>query len=283
MINEYHRPKTLEEALTLLTRPNTVALGGGTALNNPDYQSAQFPSGPIAVVDLQALGLNTIEPRGKTFAIGATVTLHTLMEHTEMSPALKEALRDEATHNLRQMATIAGSLVACDGRSAFAAVMLALDAELTVVSDQLSVTSNQLPVNSEQTPGAGSHSTLLTHRVLRLGEFLPLRRLPGKLISEIIIPANVTLAYAKVSRTPADWPIVCAALARWPSGRTRLALGGYGAAPLLAMDGPEASGVETAARSAYAAAGDEWGTAEYRCELAAVLAQRCLQTLETQP
>ena len=33
MITAYHRPQTLEEALTLLSHPNTLALGGGTLLS----------------------------------------------------------------------------------------------------------------------------------------------------------------------------------------------------------------------------------------------------------
>jgi hypothetical protein len=56
----------------------------------------------------------------------------------------------------------------------------------------------------------------------------------------------------------------------------RLALGGFGSAPLLALDGPEASGIDQVARDAYSHAGDQWATAEYRQEAAAVLARRCL-------
>ncbi len=84
-----------------------------------------------------------------------------------------------------------------------------------------------------------------------LGDFLPLRteRVTGKLITSISIPLNTKLAFEYVSRTPADKPIVCAALAQWNSGRTRLVLGGYGKNPSLAMDGTEAAGIETAARN----------------------------------
>jgi CO/xanthine dehydrogenase FAD-binding subunit len=87
------------------------------------------------------------------------------------------------------------------------------------------------------------------------------------------------MAYESVARTPADLPIVCAAAAGWPSGRTRLALGGFGMAPLLALDGPEPEGAEIAARSAYSDAGDEWASAEYRREIAPVLARRCIEQL----
>jgi CO/xanthine dehydrogenase FAD-binding subunit len=119
--------------------------------------------------------------------------------------------------------------------------------------------------------------------VIGLGDLLPLRsdRLRGKLITQIKVPRNVALAYEYVARTPADLPIVCTALAQWPSGRTRLALGGFGAVPFLACDGPETAGVETAAKEAYSQAEDEWGSAEYRMEIAVVLAGRCLDSIET--
>jgi CO/xanthine dehydrogenase FAD-binding subunit len=118
---------------------------------------------------------------------------------------------------------------------------------------------------------------------LSLGDLLPVRgeRLEGCLITNITIPLNARLAYEVVARTPADLPIVCVALARWPSGRVRLALGGYGTAPVLALDGPEAGGAEQAAKIAYSQAGDEWASAEYRQDMAAVLALRCLSRVES--
>jgi CO/xanthine dehydrogenase FAD-binding subunit len=53
MITTYHRPQTLDEALTLLTQPNTVPLGGGTLLSRPTTDSVQ-------AVDLQSLGLDSL-------------------------------------------------------------------------------------------------------------------------------------------------------------------------------------------------------------------------------
>jgi len=55
-----------------------------------------------------------------------------------------------------------------------------------------------------------------------------------------------------------------------------LALGGYNEAPLTAFDGPNAQGLEVAARSAYSQAEDDWASAEYRQHIAGVLASRCL-------
>jgi CO/xanthine dehydrogenase FAD-binding subunit len=248
MIIEYHRPKTIDEALALLARAYlvTAPLAGGSVLNRPTSQ-------PIAAVDLQSLGLNSLHRRGNILELGATLTLQSLLQAPGLQPALGRAILHEATYNLRQVATVAGTLVSADGRSPFATAMLALDAAL-----------NLLP--GDDNP-------------LALGDLLPVRaeRLYRRLITMVTIPLNVQLAYEYVARTPADQPIVCVAAAVWPSGRTRLALGGYGTTPLLAFDGSEANGAEIAAQSAYAQAGDEWASAEYRMEIAGILARRCIQ------
>ncbi len=242
MITAYHRPQTLDEALRLLTQPNTVPLGGGTLLSQPTVN-------PVTVVDLQHLSLDTLRVSGINLEIGATLTLQALLESEHCPPALKSALKLEAPLNSRNSATVAGTLFSCDGRSPFATALLALDAKVTIVNRPSSI--------------------------VHLGEFLPLR--PRGLITFITMPLNPKLAFEFVSRTPADKPIICAALTQWNSGRTRLALGGYGKSPLLAMDGTEAEGLEAAASNAYHEANDEWASAEYRMDVAAVLAKRCLE------
>jgi CO/xanthine dehydrogenase FAD-binding subunit len=253
MITEYHRPESLDDAVSLLSRPNAYPLGGGTMLSKPTQES-------IEVIDLQTLGLNKIHKKGNNLEIGATATLQQLLENSSAPTALKVALRLEAPFNLRNAATAAGTLVAADGRSPFTTILLALDAKLTLAGE---------PKTDSGQPS----------RVIALGEYLPLRpgSLQRKLIIGIEIPLSTKLAFETVARTPADKPLVCAALAHWASGRTRLALGGFGKVPLLAMDGTEASGLESTARNAYHEAEDEWASAEYRMQMAATLAVRCLQ------
>jgi CO/xanthine dehydrogenase FAD-binding subunit len=249
MITAYHRPKTLEEALTLLAQPKRTPLGGGTLLSKQKTDS-------VEAVDLQSLNLDTIEKQGNSLKIGATVTLQELLESDDCPEALKPAIKLEAPLNLRNAATVAGTLVSCDGRSTFGTIMLALDAKV----EQAKL----------------DHSNIES-RTSNIGDFLPLRNSQGWLITSITIPLNTKLAFEYVSRTPADKPIVCAALAQWNSGRTRLALGGCGKSPLLAMDGTEAEGIEAASRNAFHEAADEYGSAEYRMEAAATLAKRCLE------
>jgi CO/xanthine dehydrogenase FAD-binding subunit len=245
MISEYHRPQTLEEALKLLSLPGRRPLGGGSILTHSAEES-------YAVVDLQALGLDKIHKSGNTMSIGATATLQAVLESQYPPSALKAGLKLEASLNLRNMGTMAGTLVICDGRSPVATVLLAMDARLTVFG--------------EQSTAYG------------LGDFLLLRHdsLKNKLMTKIEIPLQIKSAFETVARSPTDKPIVCAALVQWTSGRTRLAIGGWGKAPTLAFDGNDASGIESAARNAAHDAADEWASSDYRTDVAAVLAKRCL-------
>jgi CO/xanthine dehydrogenase FAD-binding subunit len=249
MITSYFRPQSLEEALKLLSEPNTRPLGGGTMLSRPGDES-------YAVVDLQSLGLDKLHKSGIHFEIGATVPLQTLLESQHTPAALMTALKRENPLNLRTRGTVAGTLVSCDGRSPFATIMLALDAKLTV-----------LAAESE---------------TIHLGDFLPQRSsfLQGKLITKIEIPLHAKLAFETVARTLYDKPIICTALAQWPSGRTRLVIGGWGPSPTVAMDGSDASGIEASAHNAAHDAADVWASAEYRSDVAAVLVRRCLEHLQ---
>ena len=250
MIKGYHRPRTVEEAFQLISRatPRTLPLGGGTLLSHG-------PADDVEVVDLQALGMNRIEKRGNKLEVGATATLQQLVEHPDCPAAVVQASRLEAPINIRNAATLAGTLVACDGRSTLATVLLAVDARLS-----------QMGRKQETVP---------------LGEFLPMRESGGGgyLITRVEVFLGTQLVFDYVARTPADKPIVAVALARSKSGRTRLAVGGFGPAPLLAMDGTEPTGMESAARNAFHNASDPWGSAAYRMDVAATLCRRCLDRL----
>ncbi len=250
MIVEYHRPKTLNEALALLQRPHplTIPLGGGVTVS-------RMKEPDCAVVDLQDLGLNQIVSQGNLVKIGATVTLQQLVECEGLQPDLILAARKETTYNLRQRATIAGSIVTGDGRSHLLSALLALDAILIWA------------------PG---------EQQMSLGDFLALRgvRSPDAvLITEIRVANNLQLKYEYVARTPEDRPILLIAVAKWPSGRTRVVVGGFGKAPGLVVDGPDAGGAQMALRAMLQDAEDEWASATYRQEVAQVLLKRCLSAL----
>ncbi|HKI52543.1 MAG TPA: FAD binding domain-containing protein, partial [Anaerolineales bacterium] len=212
MITAYHRPKSLDEALKILTQQDTVPLGGGTLLSHEQpFGSVQDRSDSVQAVDLQLLGLDSLTKNGNNLELGATLTLQALLESEHCPEALKSALKLEAPLNIRNIATVAGTLVACDGRSTFACVLQAMDAKI------------------EQ---ATLDNSKIEYQITNIGDFLPLRS--TQLITKIILPINIKFAFEFVARTPSDKPIVCAVVAQWNSGRTRLALGGYGKSPMLA-------------------------------------------------
>ncbi len=254
MIIEYHRPKTIEEAVQLIGRNEreTVPMGGGTVLNALPEELGLDKE--FAVVDLQDLGLDQITVKGNQIVFGAAATLEALVRFDGTPEALVRAAKLEAAKNIRQAATVAGALIASDGRSPFTTVMLALDAELQIL------------------PG---------DEKIRLGDLLPLRweLLIGKLIKEISIPTNVKVAFEYVARSKADQPIVSAAVTRWNSGRTRIILGGFGSQPILVLDGKDDLQFEEPVRMAFSDAGDQWASAEYRSEIAEVLVKRCMDQI----
>lgn len=253
MIVAYYRPENIADALELLQKEDHLAvpLGGGSVLCRPGGE-------PVAVVDLQNLGLNIVMNKGSILEIGATATLQQLLETNGIHPALTKAIRHEATYNLRQVATVAGAIVASDGRAPFATTMLALDAQLTLQPD---------------------------NERIGLGDLLPLRgeKLAGRLITAIAIPLNVKLGYEYVARSPADQPIVAVAVALWQSRRMRVALGGFGSAPILAMDGKaDDDKAQTAIENSFLLATDQWATAEYRVHAAQKLVRRSFENANVQ-
>lgn len=252
MIVEVHRPETIEDALRLLaqTQPRAIPLGGGTNLS----RIAARLSEAVALVDTRRLPIHEIRQEGQLLKVGAGVTLQELMDCPAIPAALREALAIEAGLNIRNAATIAGAILACDGRSAFITALLALDPRL---------------VWAQAAAGDETQTSL--------GDTLALREIEApapRLMTAVHFGLNATLAFQSVARSPLDRPVICAAVAGWPSGRTRLALGGWGKAPIVAMDGPEPGGIGMAARSAGRSAGDAWATAEYRASAAASLAVR---------
>jgi len=81
MITVYHRPKTLEEALALLTQPDARPLGGGTLLSHTSTSlSAGGTTDSVEAVDLQLLGLDSLRVNGNSLELGATLTLQALKD-----------------------------------------------------------------------------------------------------------------------------------------------------------------------------------------------------------
>lgn len=244
----YHRPKTLKEALKLLDQ--AIPLAGGTALI-PNLKADQ------AVIDLQDLGLDKVRTAKHAIRIGAAVKLQALLDSGAPIPAaLAAACHLEASLNLRNMATLGGTIMSADGRSPLTTALLALAAEV-----HLEPGSESIPLDS------------LLDRRSQKGF--------GSLITEVVIPLDARLGYDQVARAPHDRPIVCAAVGGLDD--LHVVLGGFGLRPQAVTKAEEVlrsgGGIESAAAAAheaYADANDHRATGEYRGRVAEVLVKRLL-------
>lgn len=262
-LKEYHRPNTLDEALRLLRREHvrTVPLAGGTDLIGAG-------SGEIeAVVDLANLGLDSIQREGNIVRLGATVRLQTIVEELGdvADGLLAETAQRMAGWNIRNMATLGGTLAGDHLHSPLSVALAALGARIAITD----------------------HNELLDW---------PIGEAPGgELITAVVLDLPVGKmgsAYEQVGRTPADQPIVCAAAVAYRTREkmiaTRVAVGGLlrDAIPAVTqtIGGAEAE-IEAAAErvtavsapeSAYLS--DHLGSAEYRRAVAPKLARRALAT-----
>jgi CO/xanthine dehydrogenase FAD-binding subunit len=248
MITEYLRPGTLEEAIELLGRkdPLTLPLGGGSVLSKSHAHS-------IAVVDLQSLRLNQLLVFAEKIEIGATATLSEI-ETTIDIDELKTVIRLQAGKNQRNSGTLAGLVNVADGRSPLLTFLLALDTQLV------------------WEPG---------NKTISLAEWLPQRGTwhEARLITKVLLP-KADVGFDLVARTPKDLPLVVVAVARWASGRMRVAVGGFGPLPLLALDGNDLSDAAKAVDYVLTNSEDMWATADYRRTVGKVLTARLVSEVK---
>ncbi|MBT8164568.1 MAG: hypothetical protein HKO82_03300 [Acidimicrobiia bacterium] len=239
-IRAYHRPGSLDEALTLLAETGATILAGGTVVNGP------LEDVPTDVVDLQALGLDAIEADGDRLRLGSMVRLSDL-EASELAPALlRDLARREAPNTLRNAATVGGTVVAADPESELLAGLLAFDAAVTVIRS-----------NGPET--------------MALGDLFGDRsRLAAGIVTSVSVDVGGDAAAERTGRTPADRPIVMTVARRAEDGSTRLALTGVDTTPVL---------VEIDALDTLEPPADFRGSTAYRRELAGILARRAMTRL----
>lgn len=241
LLNEYHKPATIAEAIQLLGRTESrlVPLAGGSRLvGDLETRTRRDVDG---VVDLSGLDLSYIHAQDDELHVGAMTTISDLIAHPVAADLadgiLRRTARYEGPVNLRNAATLGGLIAAAEADSELYAALLALGA--SVVYD------------------GGPHPQPLSQRTGRGvgGE--------GLLITEIRIPIRpLTGGHARIARTPMDRPIV-AAVAVMGEGIERVLLCGVAARPIL--DG-----------EVMAPVSDFKGSAEYRREMAAVVRRRAL-------
>jgi CO/xanthine dehydrogenase FAD-binding subunit len=206
IVQEYLAPQSLTDAMELLAQSagRTVVLAGGTRLVG-ELESRLRPE-VDAVLDISHLGLNTLRAEGGTLFVGAAASLTDICE---FEPArllcdglLVRAAWGEGPVNLRNAATVGGVVATAETDSELYAALLALGATVRVAGSPILIPLEDL----------GS---------------------PSGLLVEVQIPLrDARCGLARVSRTPADRPIV-AAVAVVGDGWQRVAFCGLSNIPQL--------------------------------------------------
>ena len=264
-IGSYMRPKSIDEAYSLVVEKRGIPVGGGAWMHMAARKAAM-------AVDLSDLGLRYISDAGDAIEIGAMATARDIETSSLLSARFGSLFRDAMGHivgiQLRNVITAGGTVAGKYGFSDLVTVLVALNASLHF-------------------HGAGE---------VPMPEFLAASREGPFLLEKISVRKGAKAAFQSMRATNNDFAIlnVCAAFA---DGGWRIAVGArpqaarLSAAALAALGDDAAPTQEKAARAGEAAAAelsfgeDTRGSAEYRRALCAVLVKRAVlaAALESAP
>ena len=260
ILAEYHRPKTLTDALALLAdrTARRLPLAGGTHLVGAlETRQRRDVDG---VVDLAALELSFIRQVDSSLRIGAMTTLTELVEHPQCadmaSGILPATARFEGPQNLRNAATVGGLVALAEPDSELFAALLALNTSVVAVDKDGGESHRLLEEFTLANPRSSHGPMLIT------GIQLPL--------------VHAIAGHARIARSPMDRCIVAAVAVAAANGglalsgtsgggngadTTRTALCGVGTRPQIA-GGP------------LLPESDYKGSGEYRLAMAEVVGRR---------
>jgi carbon-monoxide dehydrogenase medium subunit len=256
---EYHRPKTMKEAVSLLRKVENARLlaGGQSLVAALKLRLAR----PAALVDLGALEeLRGIKLDGGTLTIGA------LTRHSEVAgskdvaigiPALARLADSIGDRQIRNQGTLGGSLANNDPAADYPAAVLALGA---------TVNTNKRAISADK------FFTGLFETALK----------PGEVIVSVSFPLPKRAAYVKF-RNPASRFALVGMFVSESAGTVRVAVTGGGNG-VFRMKSMEKRLLENFSADAIAKvkvspddlSSDLHASAEYRAHLVTVLAQRAV-------
>ncbi len=272
---EYHLPRSLPEALELLSRlKNAKVLAGGQSLMAMLNLRYVFPDHLVDINRLAELGF--IERRDDTLRIGAMTRqrrIETATEVKKSSPILCEALSHVGHRPTRNRGTLGGSLCHLDPAAELPAVALLYDAIVHV---------------------AGSAGTRTVAMAGFMADYMMPAIQPGELVIAIDFPlwsARHGYAFTEFARRHGDFAIAAAGCmmelkADGTITRAAIVVGGVGNLPVRlkqaeAMLQGQSGDAGVYARAAeyclqLAAVGDIHSSADYRRHVAAAMVQRGL-------
>ena len=276
---DYHRPRTVDEAISLLAQHGGEAkllAGGQSLIPAMNFRLAR----PAILIDLNAVTeLSYIHgANGDGLRLGA-MTRQRAVERSPVvakaAPLLHETMPFIAHPQIRNRGTVGGSIAHADPAAELPAVAVALDARCKVVSRR-----------GSRTIAAGEFFTGLFSTALA----------PDELLVEIVLPAagaRSGWAFVEVARRHGDYALVgvAAAVSLDSQGRCRAARIGLlsvGDGPVLAAEAaklligqqPSPNAIRAAADAAASRdvdpSGDIHASAAYRRHLVGVLTRRAL-------
>lgn len=256
-IREYKRAESLEEAWQLNQKKANRILGGMIWLKMETINVG-------TAIDLSGLGLDTIEETDVGFSIGAMVTLRQLETHPGLKAfthgAVREALRHIVGVQLRNLATVGGSIYSRFGFSDVLTLFLAMDCSVELYK----------------------------------GGIVPLREYAERpydrdiVVRLLVRKEAADYCYQSVRNSQTDFPVLTCAAARLADGSIRAALGARPGKAVLYTAAPQAGETAEAFAARFAAEvkadikteSNIRGSAAYRRHLAGVLTKRAVCRLE---
>jgi len=272
----YHRPSTVEEAVSLLGElDNAYVLAGGHSLLPAMKLRLSMPAALVDIARIPAL--DGIEADSGGLRIGALAT-HAAVATSDLvqsvCPVLGETAALIGDRQVRNRGTFGGSLAHADPGADYPTVATALGAKITAVG----------PSGTREIP-AGDFFTGIFTTALE----------PGEVLTSVAVPATgggTGAAYVKHKHPASGYAVAAvAALVSVEAGEctgAKIVVGGVtgvpvdavaAAAALTGSPGSTDAISDAAAKVPEAlggALGDSYASAEYRTHLASVLARRAL-------
>jgi len=193
-IREYKKAESLEEAWQLNQKKPNRVLGGMIWLKMENLNVG-------TAIDLSGLGLDTIEETDEGFSIGAMVTLRQLELHPGLAAYTDGAVRESVRHivgvQLRNLATVGGSIYSRFGFSDVLTMFLALNASVE----------------------------LYQGGIVPLAEYAQ-RPYDRDILVRVIVPKeDAKFCYQSVRNSQTDIPVLTCAAAKNTAGEYRFAIG----------------------------------------------------------
>jgi carbon-monoxide dehydrogenase medium subunit len=185
-VKEYFLPQSVDEAVSLLAEhgDSLLVMAGGTIAMPLINEGISFPE---KVMGLRQAGMNQVSQANGSITIGATTTLSQLTELSAI-PLLQEAAHSAAGLSIRNMGTVGGNIFAPPPAGDVAAALLALDAQLKLVS----------PNGNRLIPLAEFYTGFMTNALQ-----------PDELLAEIQVPVPAgKTTFIKYGRKQANTPSI---------------------------------------------------------------------------